>query len=539
MKLTMKGISDRAPWENAGIRLPSYDVESARKKAKEQSRWVHFGIGNIFRVFIGGLADDLLSQGLMEEGLTCVEAYDFDIAELVDKPHDNLCLSVILKPDGSRDHRVLGSLAEVIKASPDLKVDWQRLKTVFSSKSLQLVSLTVTEKAYALTRDDGAFLPLVQTDINNGPENPRGLIAILTALLHTRYQNGQTPLALVSMDNCAHNGAMLKNAVMGIASEWQRKSFVEPGFLSYISDSSKISFPGTMIDKITPRPSPLIAEDLKTLGMEGVEPVITNKQTYIAPFVNAESPQYLVIEDAFPNGRPEMEKGKGVYQTDLETVNLCEKMKVTACLNPVHSALGPLGVVLGQAEFAKMLNGDPVMLAFAKKVAFDEGIPMLKNPRIISPEAFTDELFQERFVNEYLGDTNLRLSTDVSQGLSVRFGETIEAYARNFGTAEGLTAIPLGIAGWFRYLLGFDDAGKRYELAPDPLAMPIHEALKGVILGQPDTFTTQLQPFLSNERLFSCDLYQAGLGEKIEAMFREMIGGIGAAKTTIQKYIKG
>ena len=63
------------------------------------------------------------------------------------------------------------------------------------------------------------------------------------------------------------------------------------------------------------------------------------------PFVNAEKPQYLVIEDSFPNGRPALEKGFGVYMADRNTVNLSERMKVTVCLNPVHSATGPLGVV--------------------------------------------------------------------------------------------------------------------------------------------------------------------------------------------------
>ncbi len=80
------------------------------------------------------------------------------------------------------------------------------------------------------------------------------------------------------------------------------------------------------------------------LGVEDMQPVITGKKTYIAPFVNAEKPQYLVIEDSFPNGRPALEKGFGVYMADRNTVNLSERMKVTVCLNPVHSATGPLGV---------------------------------------------------------------------------------------------------------------------------------------------------------------------------------------------------
>ena len=127
------------------------------------------------------------------------------------------------------------------------------------------------------------------------------------------------------------------------------------------------------------------------------------------------SPSYLVIEDSFPNGRPALEKGFGVYMADRETVNLSERMKVTVCLNPVHSATGPLGVVLGYDLFAHMLNTNPDMMKMARMVAYDEGLPVVPNPGILSPQEFTDELFNDRFPNEYLGDTNLRLAVDVSR----------------------------------------------------------------------------------------------------------------------------
>ena len=71
MKLTRDGIKDRAAWEQAGIALPGYDVEAVSEKAKEEPGWVHFGIGNIFRVFIGGIADGLLEEGVLDRGITC------------------------------------------------------------------------------------------------------------------------------------------------------------------------------------------------------------------------------------------------------------------------------------------------------------------------------------------------------------------------------------------------------------------------------------------------------------------------------------
>lgn len=537
MKLTMAGIKDREAWEKAGIQLPGYDVEEVSEKARKSPRWVHFGIGNIFRVFIGGIADGLLEEGSLDRGLTCVETFDYDVADKIYAPYDNLGLSVILHGDGTRDYKVLGALAEAVKAQSSNDKQWNRLKEIFAAPSLQLVSFTITEKGYALQKADGTWFPFVEADIKNGPAKATGAMAVLTAMLYERYQAGKYPLALVSMDNCSQNGARLRQSVLTMAEEWKKAGYVDDGFLAYVSDEKIIAFPWTMIDKITPRPSEQIAADLEALGVEDMQPVITAKKTYIAPFVNAEKPQYLVIEDSFPNGRPALEKGFGVYMADRKTVNLAERMKVTVCLNPVHSATGPLGVALGYELFAHMLNTDADMMKMARMVAYDEGLPVVQDPGILSPQAFVDELFNDRFPNEYLGDTNLRLAVDVSQMVGIRFGETIKAYVEKYGDASRLTALPLGIAGWLRYMLAVDDAGKKYELAPDPMNEEIQEQLKDIVVGQPETFTDQLRPILSNERLFFIDLYKAGVGEKVENMFREMIAGPGAIKATIHKYV--
>ena len=90
-------------------------------------------------------------------------------------------------------------------------------------------------------------------------------------------------------------------------------------------------------------------------------PVETSKHTFIAPFVNAEGPQYLVVEDRFPNGRPALEKA-GVYMTDRDTVNQTERMKVTTCLNPLHTALAVYGCLLGYRKIADEMK-DPELTA--------------------------------------------------------------------------------------------------------------------------------------------------------------------------------
>ncbi len=538
MKLTWEGLKNRQEWEQAGIALPSYDAEAVAEKTKKAPIWVHMGIGNIFRIFIGGIADQLLEKGLMDRGITCVEVFDYDMVDKIYDPYDNLVLSVTLHGDGTTDRKVLGSLSEAVKALPSESAQWERTKEIFRDPGLQMVSLTITEKGYALKRADGTYFDFVKADIENGPEKAASAMAVVAAMLLERYQNGKAPLALVSMDNCSKNGQNFRNAVLEMAEEWKKRGFVDEDFLAYIKDESQVSFPWTMIDKITPRPSEKIADELEKAGVESMQPVITSKSTYIAPFVNAEGPQYLVIEDSFPNGRPAMEKteGAGVYLTDRDTVNKSERMKVTVCLNPIHTALGPYGCVLGYELFSDEMK-DPQMLELAHRVGYVEGMEVVPDPGILSPKKFLDELIDERFPNPYLGDTTQRLCVDVSQGIGIRFGETIKSYMEKYGDAKRLTAIPVAIAGWLRYLLAVDDEGNRFELAPDPMVPEMQEQMAGIVVGDASSLKGQLKGILSNENIFAVDLYQAGVGEKIEEIFREEIEGPGAVRKTLKKYL--
>lgn len=236
MKLTLEGIKNRKAWEDANIVLPNYDVEKVSKKAQDAPKWVHFGVGNIFRIFIGGIADGLLEDGNLDRGITCVETFDYDVVDKIYKPYDNLGLSVILHGDGTREYKVIGSLAEAVKAQSSNAEEWNRLKEIFTSESLQMVSFTITEKGYVLQKADGSWFPFVEADINNGPEHATGAMAVVVAMLLERYKAGKYPLALVSMDNCSQNGAKLRESVLMMAEEWEKLGFVDSDFIDYVSD---------------------------------------------------------------------------------------------------------------------------------------------------------------------------------------------------------------------------------------------------------------------------------------------------------------
>lgn len=535
MKLTSNGIKETAAWEAAGIKLPSYSIEQVAEETKKASVWVHFGAGNIFRIFIGGLADRLIAQGEMKKGITCVETFDFDVVDKIYKPYDNLVLAVTLKADGSTDKQVIGSITEAIKAQSNVPEEWNRLKEIFTDPGLQMISFTITEKGYALKNAEGNYFPFVQADIDNGPEKPGAAMAVVCALLFERFKAGKHPLAVVSMDNCSHNGEKLQNSILTMAKEWEKKGFVGADFVAYLSDEKQISFPWSMIDKITPRPADSVCRELEKAGVEDIAPVITSKKTYIAPFVNAEGPQYLVIEDKFPNGRPALEKA-GVYMTDRDTVNKVERMKVTTCLNPLHTALAVYGCVLGYTLIADEMK-DQELNKLVHEIGPVEGMPVVTDPGILSPKDFVDEVINVRIPNPFMPDTPQRIATDTSQKVGIRYGETIKSYVAKYGDAKKLTAIPLAIAGWCRYLLGVQDDGEVFERSSDPMLAELTEAMKGIELGKLETYHGQLKSILSNENIFGIDLYKAGIGEKIEEMFLEEIAGPGAVRAVLKKYM--
>lgn len=536
MKLTLKSLSQKAEWEKVNVTLPQFDVEKMREKTTAAPVWVHFGAGNIFRGFVARLQQRLLNDGLAECGIIAADTFDYDIIDKIYKPFDELTMLVGLKPDGTTDREIIASVAESVKADSTDQDEMAKLRNIFAAPSLQLASFTITEKGYALRNMAGETLPVVAEDMKNGPEKARHAMSMVAALMLQRYKAGAYPIALASMDNCSHNGEKLRASMMELVHAWHENGFVDNGFVEYMVNEHIVAFPWSMIDKITPRPAKVVEDALTEDGIEDMSPVVTNKNTFIAPFVNAEIPQYLVVEDSFPNGRPPLEKA-GVYMTDRETVNNTERMKVTTCLNPLHTALAVYGCLLGYQSIAQEMQ-DTELKALVERIGYDEGMPVVTDPGILSPKEFIHEVIDKRFPNPFIPDTPQRIATDTSQKIPVRFGETIKSYlASDKLDVKSLTFIPLAIAGWLRYLMGIDDEGNKMEVSADPLLETLQNALSGIELGKPETIGGKLRSILSNETVFAVDLVQAGLADKVETMFGELLAGAGAVRATLKKYL--
>ena len=537
MKMNAATLDNREFWADAQVKLPAFDWQKMQESTRRNPTWIHFGAGNIFRGFIAKLQQDLLEQGEVDGGIIAADTFDFDIIDKIYTPYDSMTMLVSLLPDGSMKKEIVASVARGIRANKDYAKDLWELKKAFRNPSLQMVSFTITEKGYALKDIHGNFFPVVEEDFENGPDFCNHAMSIVTAMLNDRFLCCGAPLAVVSMDNCSHNGEKLRESIMTIARKWRENRFVSEGFLYWLDNEENVSFPWSMIDKITPRPAEVVEAALNQAGIEDMAPVVTSKGTFIAPFVNAEQPQYLVVEDRFPNGRPPLEKA-GVYLTDRETVNKTETMKVTTCLNPLHTALAVYGCMLGYTSIAAEMK-DPQLKKLVEGIGYTEGLPVVVDPKILSPRDFLNEVVAQRLPNPFIPDMPQRIATDTSQKVPIRFGETIKSYmAHPERNAADLQYIPLALAGWLRYLLAVDDNGNAFSCSSDPMLEVLQKQLASVKLGDPASASEEvLKPILSNAALFAVDLYEAGLADKVSAYLKKMLVGPSAVRATLEELV--
>ena len=537
MELTLKSLhDDRDAFLAAGYHLPEFDYDTVHKNTVEHPHWIHFGAGNIFRAFQANVAQNLLNSGVLDTGLIAAEGYDYEIIEKSYRPHDNLSILATLKADNTVEKTIVGSMMESLILDSKNEAEYARLREIFKNPSLQMASFTITEKGYATANAKGEFFPAVAADFEKGPEAPESYLGKVVSLLYTRYTHGALPIAMVSMDNCSHNGDKLYAAVNAFAKAWTDNGLVEAGFLGYVNDQTKVTFPWSMIDKITPRPDAKVEAMLAEDHIGGLDAVVTSKNTYIAPFVNAEECEYLVIEDAFPNGKPALDKG-GIIFTDRATVDKVEKMKVCTCLNPLHTALAIYGCLLGYTLISEEMK-NPLLKNMVEVIGYKEGLPVVVNPGILDPKKFIDEVVNVRIPNPFLPDSPQRIATDTSQKLSIRFGETIKAYEASPDLhTEDLKLIPLVYAGWLRYLMGIDDEGREFTPSSDPLLEESRQYVADYELSFSPKDLSKLDALLANEKIFGVNLHSIGMDTLVKQYFAELSSGVGAVATALKKYV--
>ncbi len=513
---------DPSQWKAKGYELPTYDIAAVRKRTHEMPTWVHFGGGNIFRAFPAALLNDILNKGQYDRGVIVAETFDYEVIDKAYTPYDNLSLLVSLQSSGTVEKKVIASVTEALKADYMFD-DWKRLEEIFRAPSLQMITFTITEKGYGVQ----------PADLERGlhPALAMGKVAVL---LYERYQAGLLPVTVQSMDNCSHNGDKVKAGVMAYAKHWVDCGLVPQGYVDYLNDEQRVTFPWSMIDKITPRPHAKVKDLLAADGFEDNGYIETAKHTFTAPFVNSEETQYLVIEDLYTNGRPPLDL-TGVIYTTRQTVDEVETMKVTTCLNPLHTAMALYGCMLGYTLISSEMD-DVDIRPFIQKIGYIEAMPVVTDPGIINPYEFIGSFINKRLPNPFMPDTPQRIAMDTSQKLPIRFGETIKKYVTRHLDTDNLVLIPLVLAGYARYLKGIDDNGNPFTPSPDPMLKELQQLVEPLTIGKTEQDYSCLKKLFSRKDVFGLNLYDTPLGNRTEGMAKELFAGKGAVRRTLHKY---
>ncbi|MDA7983740.1 MAG: mannitol dehydrogenase family protein [Alphaproteobacteria bacterium] len=351
--------------------------------------------------------------------------------------------------DGARA-RVIGSVAGVASGAGGSDAALAALTAPWC----RVVTLTVTEKAYGLDRAGGGCAsdhPAVSADLAS-PESPRGVLGLIVRALALRRRGGLAPFTVVCCDNLPRNGVLLS----GAAADFARR--IDSDLGDWIA--SEVSFPSTVVDRITPAPTErTCAEAARLLGVEDRAAVET------------ETFHQWVIEDDFPAGRPAWEAGGAIF---VKNVGLYELMKLRV-LNGTHSMLSYAGFHSG--------------LVYVRDVMSDVSLSCLVRRYMSAAQATFDSpsgvdageyarVLADRFSNPYLAHETRQIAMDGTEKLPQRvFAAALDARARGID----IRPFAFATAAWMFHATASGRGGV-YELI-DPRAGEIRACLRGVSTG--------------------------------------------------------
>lgn len=370
----LSGIADRIP-------CPSYD------SAAVKTGIVHMGVGGFHRSHQAYYIHQLLEEYHLTDWGICgvgLREADRKIATIL-KKQDCLYTLVTQHPDGKKEHDIIGAITEFLLAvdNPQLVID------KMAHADTKIVSLTITEGGYNFNPNTGDF-NFENRDIQHelaNPNEPKTVYGYLTAALRKRRDNGLPPFTILSCDNIQHNGNVARKMVLTFANKQDAE------LADWIDRT--VSFPNTMVDRITPVTNSKIIDDLKNeFDLEDTWPVVCE------PFIQ------WVVEDNFSNGRPPLEMLGVQFVPDVTPY---EKMKIRL-LNAGHSVLGITGAIHGHPTI-DMCMLDEVFAKFMRQFMDIEVTPILGTIEGINIENYKD-ILEERFANPNIKDGVSRICSE-------------------------------------------------------------------------------------------------------------------------------
>lgn len=407
---------------------------------------VHIGLGAFHRAHQAVYTDDALAAGGGDWRIVGVSLRSTAPAKDL-TPQQGLYTTIARSVDGSVA-RVIGAIA----AAYCLKTDRKAVLAALCAPETRIVSLTVTEKGYGLDRATGGAdpaHPAIAADLAD-PANPQGVAGLLVWALGQRRVQGTPPFTVLCCDNLPDNGALVR----ALLTDFARRT--DPGLADHIA--SDVAFPATMVDRITPAPSPETAALARTL--------IGHTD---AGAVECEAFRQWVIEDRFPQGRPAWDAGGAIFVQDVRPF---EEMKLRM-LNGSHSMLAYAGFLSGRT-YVRDVMADPALATRVEQYLAAAAATLTALPGV-DLTTYAGDLMR-RFANPHLAHETYQIAMDGSEKMPQRvFAAAQEALRRS----QPLDAFAFATAAWLRYTLGWTEEGAVYALRDpleDKLRPAAHEA---------------------------------------------------------------
>jgi fructuronate reductase len=414
----------------ASVARPSYDRRAV------DFGIVHLGVGAFHRAHQAVYTEAVLAAGDRRWGIAAASLRSAATRDAL-VPQDGLYTVAVRDGDGER-LQVIGALAELVVVPEDL----ERLIHIMTRPSVKVVSLTVTEKGYCHDPATGTLRedhPDIRHDLEN-PHRPRTAIGLLARALEQRRASGIPPYAVVSCDNLPANGRTVQRVLARFA------ELCSADFGRFVRDN--VACPSTMIDRIVPATTDEDRDRIAAaLGVADAWPVVTE------PF------SQWVIEDHFPEGRPDWERAGAEFVDDVAPY---ETMKLRL-LNGAHSSIAYLGYLAGYETVAQAMD-DPHLADFVEALMREDACPTLHLPAGPDVEAYIAALL-ERFRNRALKHRTWQIAMDGSQKLPQRLLGTIRD---RLAVGASVTRPALSVAAWMRYVTGIDEQGRAIDVS-DPL----------------------------------------------------------------------
>ncbi len=396
---------------------------------------VHLGLGSFHRAHQAVYTEEAMLAAGGDWAICGVTLRDHPAMQEALAPQDMLYSVLTRDRDGERI-QIVRAIREVLVAPRQR----DELMALLRDPQVRIVSLTVTEKGYCYDARTGGLdfqHPAIEHDLQH-PDSPSSVPGLLVAALRARRSN---PFTVLSCDNLAHNGSILRQVVVQFAQA------LDAELAEWIA--AEVAFPSTMVDRIVPATTD-----------EDRAAVSAATGYYDAWPVPTESFRQWVIEDKFPLGRPAWERVGAMLVDDVTPYELA-KLRM---LNGTHSTMAYLGV-LGGFETVDRAIADPDLHALIRNMMTEEILPTLSLPDSFDRLAYRDQLLQ-RYANPALKHKTMQISADGSLKLPPRLLGTI---ADRIAAGASFSRLALGVAAWMRFLLRRTDSSSSYEIS-DPMA---------------------------------------------------------------------